>query len=103
LNLFAEQTPIDNGHLGRIMINEDFTFASQSKIIIPTMYREDNLGSLRKLTRRGQSDAYIRMMERIHAFSETVYDEDMDAMQQYLEQCNTFLEPEKGKLKFTGE
>lgn len=87
-----------NGRLARIMMNAELTKQGQSKIIIPNVYREDYIGALRKLTRQGEPDAYIRMMERIHEFSELVYDEDMDDMQAYLGKCNAFLEPEKGKL-----
>lgn len=87
-----------NGRLARIMMNSELTKQGQSKIIIPNVYREDYIGALRKLTRQGEPDAYIRMMERIHEFSELVYDEDMDDMQAYLGKCNAFLEPEKGKL-----
>lgn len=87
-----------NGRVARIMMNAELTNQGQSKIIVPNVYREDYIGALRKLTRQGEPDAYIRMLERIHGFSVLVYDEDMDNMQAYLEKCNAFLEPEKGKL-----
>jgi hypothetical protein len=87
-----------NGRLARIMMNAELTKQGQSKIIIPNVYREDYIGALRKLTRQGEPGAYIRMLARIHEFSELIYDEDMDDMQAYLEKCNAFLDPEKGKL-----
>lgn len=87
-----------NGRIARIMMNAELTKQGQSKIMIPTVYREDYIGALRKLTRQGEPDAYIRMLERIHEFSELVYDDDMDFMQDYLQKSNAFLEPEDGKL-----
>lgn len=90
-----------NGRLARIMMNAELTKQGQSKIMIPTVYREDYIGALRKLTMQGEPDAYIRMLEKIHAFSELVYDDNMDSMQDYLQKSNAFLEPEKGKLIIT--
>ena len=88
-----------NGRVARIMMNTELTTGRQSKIIIPTVYRDDYMGALRKLTRQGDPDAYIRMLERAHEFSGWIYDENMDEMQSYLGKCNAFLEPEAGKLQ----
>ena len=41
-----------NGRIARIMMNSELVKAEQSKIIIPTVYRDDYLGALRKLTRQ---------------------------------------------------
>lgn len=87
-----------NGRVARIMMNAELTSKGQSKIIIPTVYREDYVGALRKLTRQQDPGAYIRMLEHAHTFSENIYDDDMDRMQAYLQQCNAFLEAEQGKL-----
>lgn len=87
-----------NGRLARVMMNAEFVKAAESKIIIPTVYREDYIGALRKLTRRSEPDTYIRMMERAHAFSENVYDDNRDKMEAYLESCNAFIEDTEGKL-----
>ncbi len=88
-----------NGRIARIMMNAELTNAGESKIIIPNVYREDYIGALRKLSRQSNPDPYIRMMEKAHCFSSNIYEEDMDAMQQYLESCNAFLEHTEGKLK----
>lgn len=87
-----------NGRLARVMMNAEFVKAGESKIIIPTVYREDYIGALRKLTRRLDPDTYIRMMERAHAFSENVFDDNSDEMKAYLESCNAFIEDTEGKL-----
>jgi len=88
-----------NGRIARVMMNAEFVTASQSKIIIPTVFRDDYMGALRKLTRQGDSDPYIRMLQKAHEFSENIFGEDMNEMQEYLEQCNAFLEHTEGKLK----
>ena len=40
-----------NGRISRIMMNAELVAADQSKIIIPTVFREDYLDALRRLTR----------------------------------------------------
>jgi len=88
-----------NGRIARVMMNAELVKQGQAKIIIPTVYREDYLGAIRRLTRQRDPDALIRMLQRVHEFSENIYDDDMDAMQAYLESCHAFDEPENGKLK----
>ncbi|MCK5136287.1 MAG: Fic family protein [Bacteroidales bacterium] len=88
-----------NGRMARIMMNAELVSEGQSKIIIPTVYRDDYLGVLRKLTRQRETGSYIRMLFRAYDFSETVFGEDIHEMQQYLENCNAFLEPTEGKLE----
>jgi len=88
-----------NGRVARVMMNAELTKAAQSKIIIPTVYRDDYLGALRKLTRQSDPKPYLRMLARTHEFSATIISEDMDEMQALLEQSNAFLEHTEGKLK----
>lgn len=89
-----------NGRIARVMMNAELVNQKQSKILIPTVYREDYILALRKLTRQRESGAFIRMLTRIYEFSSTVIGQNMQDMQQYLEKTNAFLEPDEGKLKF---
>jgi hypothetical protein len=90
-----------NGRVARVMLNAELVKQQQTKIIVPTVYREDYIGALRKLTRQGDPAAYIRMMGRVHEFSATIIGDDMDAMEKHLEASNAFKEPDKAKLKIT--
>ncbi len=67
-----------NGRIARIMMNAELTTAGQSKIIVPTVFRDDYMGGLRKLTRQGDSDPYIRMMEKAHEFSGNIFGDDIE-------------------------
>lgn len=87
-----------NGRIARVMMNADLVRAKQVKIIIPTVYRDDYLGALRKLSRQRDPKAYIRMLSRAHEFSATIVGEEMDEIQFILEQSNAFLEHTEGKL-----
>lgn len=89
-----------NGRIARVMMNAELTSKGLSKIIIPTVYREDYMGALKKLTKQGAADAYIRMLLRAYGFSATIHQEDMDRMEIYLKQCEAFEEPASGKLRF---
>jgi len=88
-----------NGRLARVMMNAELTAAGQTKIIIPTVFREDYLGALRQLTRRHEPDTFIRMLQRAQRFSATITGEDMDAMQRALEASNAFREGDEHILR----
>lgn len=88
-----------NGRIARVMMNAELVKQQQTKIIIPTVYRDDYVGALRKLTRQGDPSAYIRMMQHAHDFSATIVGDDMNAMEKHLEASNAFKEHDKAKLK----
>ena len=80
------------------MMNAELVSQGQTKIIIPTVFRDDYLGVLRKITRQHDPAAYVRMMQRAQEFSATIVGDDMDLMEKHLYACNAFKDPEKGKL-----
>lgn len=88
-----------NGRIARVMMNAELSAKGLSKIIIPTVYREDYMGALRKLTRQRVADAYVRMLLRAYEFSATLHDESIDEMENHLIECDAFKEPKDGKLK----
>ena len=88
-----------NGRIARVMMNAEFSSKGLSKIIIPTVYREDYMGAIKKLTKQRESDAYIRMLLRAWEFSSYVYDDNLDHMEEYLKECNAFLTHKEGYLK----
>lgn len=88
-----------NGRVARVMMNAELSAQNLSKIIIPTVFRDDYIGALKKLARQRTPDAYIRMMLRAYEFSSNIYGEDWDIMEQYLITGDAFKEPKEGKLK----
>lgn len=88
-----------NGRIARVMMNAELVKANQSKIIIPTVFRDDYMGALKKLTNQSDAKSFIKMMERAREFSKNIYDEDMTQMEKYLEDCEAFNEHTQGKLK----
>ncbi|MDQ2864584.1 MAG: Fic family protein [Bacteroidota bacterium] len=88
-----------NGRVARVMMNAELVKQGQSKIIIPTVYREDYMLALRRLTRQHEPSAYIKMLMRVHEFSSTITGDDMDAMQNQLDASSAFKEHDKSRLK----
>ncbi len=87
-----------NGRIARIMMNSELVKAGLSKIIIPNVYRDDYLGTLRKLTRHGNPKTYITMLQRVYEFSENIHGDYYNEMLDYLKQCNSFSEHTEAKL-----
>jgi prophage maintenance system killer protein len=88
-----------NGRIARIMMNAELGAKGFSKIIIPTVYREDYIGSIKKLTKQRDGDAYTRMLLRAWEFSRNIYDNNPEDMEKYVVDCDAFLSPKEGKLK----
>jgi Fic family protein len=88
-----------NGRIARVMMNAELSSKGLSKIIIPTVYREDYMGALKKLTKQRDADLYIRMMLRSWEFSSYIHDDSLDEMEKYLIACNAFLSHKEGYLK----
>lgn len=87
-----------NGRIARIMMNAELVKGNQTRIIVPTVFREDYILSLRKMSRDKEPAVLIKVMERLHAFSDNLYGDDFDVLNDYLNKCNAFEEPERGKL-----
>ncbi|MEO5946514.1 MAG: Fic family protein, partial [Chitinophagaceae bacterium] len=92
-----------NGRIARVMMNAELVKQGQSKIIIPTVYRDDYMLALRKLTRQQDPSSYVRMLLKAHLFSSSIAGDDMDTMENHLKVSNAFKEHEKAKLKIIKE
>ena len=92
-----------NGRIARVMMNAELVKPGQTKIIIPTVYRDDYIGAIRKLTRQEDPKAYVKMLLRAHEFSSTIVGDNMDVMEKHLEESNAFKEYNKAKLKIIHE
>lgn len=89
-----------NGRIARIMMNAELVKAQYKRIIIPTIYREDYLLALRKLSRQQIPDAYVRMLDRAQAFSAWLNPNDFAETTQQLHRCKAFSEPEAESLQW---
>lgn len=98
--LVAEVHPFldGNGRIARIMMNAELDAVYQCRILIPTVYREDYLLALRKLSRQQDPHAYVRMILRSQQFAAHISFDDYNIALTLLQASNAFLEPSEGKL-----
>lgn len=87
-----------NGRLARTFMNAEMVSGGQSRIIVPTVYRDDYLLTLRRLTREGDADPYVRMLARAARFTASIDFSSLKIAEQQLEACNAFKSPIEGKL-----
>jgi fido (protein-threonine AMPylation protein) len=97
--LVSEVHPFDdcNGRIARVMMNAELVNVDQSKIIIPTVYREDYLLTIKRLTKENDPKAYVDMLTRAQQFSESLHFEQFDDLHAYLKSHNAFYESDEGK------
>lgn len=88
-----------NGRIARVMMNAELVKTNQTRIIIPTVYRDDYLGALRKLTRNDDPKVYIKMLQRAQEFSATLIANDIELIENQLTKSNAFKENDEAKLK----
>ena len=102
LFMISEVPPFNdgNGRISRIMMNAELVHADQSKIIIPTVFREDYLNALRRLTRKGDPSVIVRAISRVRQFSSNITGEDFEATKEYLEKCYAFKDGDGYILRF---
>jgi hypothetical protein len=89
-----------NGRVSRIMMNAELVKAGRTRIIVPTVFREDYLLSLRRLSRNNDPSVYIRVMEKLQLFSTHIAGDNFDDVFKFLKESDAFEEPETGRLKF---
>jgi hypothetical protein len=78
-----------NGRTSRLLMNAFLSQREQCRIIIPTVFREDYLLSLKAMSHQGDATAYARAMGIGQAWaSELNYDVDVPEMNRQLDECN---------------
>ena len=87
-----------NGRISRIMGNAELFKNGLSRIIVPTVYREDYILSLKKFTNCKDPDAFIRVMDKLQHFSNHIFGDNFDELNDYFKATNAYKEPSEGKL-----
>jgi hypothetical protein len=88
-----------NGRISRIMGNAELFKSGLSRIIVPTVFREDYILSLKKFTNRKEPDTFVRVMDKLQYFSNNIFGENFDELNNYLKATNAYKEPSEGKLR----
>jgi Uncharacterized conserved protein len=87
-----------NGRVSRIMGNAELFKSGLSRIIVPTVFREDYIGSLKRFTNRKDPDAFIRVMDKLQHFSNNIFGGNFEELNSYMKSTNAYKEPTEGML-----
>ncbi len=100
--LVSEVHPFDdgNGRMARLIANAELSDSGVPKIILPTVYREDYLLGLRALTRRGEPDAYVKMLRKIWHYSSVIPCTSLAVAREFLERTQAFKFSSEGVIMF---
>ena len=85
---------------GMFMMNAELTTAGQAMVLVPTVFRPDYIGALRRLSRNGDPSVLIAAMTRLRDFSRRLSGEDFPTMRRQLEDANAFRDDENFILRF---
>jgi Fic family protein len=86
-----------NGRLARIMMNAELVHADRATLIIPTVYRDDYLLTLRALTRRHRPGPLVDALLRAQRFSNLEFAPYPQILKE-LQRRNWFREPDEAKI-----
>ena len=94
--LVSEVHPFDdgNGRLARVMMNAELVAGLQSRIIIPTVFRDDYLGGLRRMTRQDDPTVLIKTLRFGQDYTAQVNFADLARATDVLRLTNAFNEPD---------
>lgn len=97
--LISEVHPFNdgNGRIARVMMNAELVNAKSAKIIIPTVYRDDYLLTLKRLTNQKDPVPYVDMLSKVRQFSAKLSFESYEDLYSYLEEHNAFFEPDQDR------
>lgn len=98
--LVSEVHPFNdgNGRTARVMMNAELVAANQNKIIIPSVYRDDYILSLKKLSRQGDASVFVQVLQRMQVYSNQIPCSSFDLANEYLTKTNAYQDPDNGKL-----
>ena len=81
-----------NGRIARVTMNAELVAARQSKIIVPTGFRSDYLGALRRLICDNGSTVYIKALRFLHDCTAQIDGTYHDTAEADLRYTNAFEE-----------
>ena len=89
-----------NGRISRLVMNAELVSAGQSKVLVPTVFRQDYIGALRRLSRNGDPDVLIAAMNRLRDFSRRLSCDSFDTARRQLEASSAFSDDDGDILRF---
>jgi hypothetical protein len=93
--LVAEVHPFadGNGRTSRLMMNAELSAAGESRIIIPTVFRNNYLAALNALSHSATPEPLIRVLDFAWRWTAAIDWQDVETTRRELEGCNAFIKP----------
>ncbi len=93
--LFAEVHPFDggNGRTARAIMNSELVAAEETRIFIPSVFRNEYVASLKRLTNHLQPESFISVMSFAQKFVFNISFENYGAARLLMEECHAFDGP----------
>jgi prophage maintenance system killer protein len=94
----SEVHPFDdgNGRTARVMMNAELEAGGNMRIIVPTVFREDCLGALRRFSRDDDPSVLIKALRYANDWTARINFSDLETARQEMEVTNAFELPEPG-------
>jgi len=89
-----------NGRTARLAMNLALSGEARTRIIVPTVYREDYLLALKALSRNSEPEPYVRMLTRAAEFSRWLDYSSQTRLFRQLSESNALVQPAAARLKF---
>lgn len=92
--LLTEIHPFDdgNGRLARLAMNAELTRCGLSRIIVPTLIREEYLDCLRRFSRESDPAPFIKLMTRMQQWTAGFQYDDLNTLRTQMTETNAFEE-----------
>lgn len=93
--LVSEVHPFDdgNGRVARALMNAELVSANETRIIIPTVFRDDYLRGLRNLSRQSDAEVYLQVMAFAQRWVAAIDWADAANAERQLRECHAFEQP----------
>lgn len=82
-------------------MNQTLVGTGLTRIIIPTVFRDDYILALKALSNNADSAPYIRMLNRAAAFSRWLNYHSRETCFENLKRSNALKQPSEAKLSFS--
>ncbi len=82
-----------NGRVARIMMNAELVAAGESRIIVPTVFRNNYLAALKALSQNQIAGAIVRTLDFAQRYTAAVDFADLDWARLMLDRTNAFMDP----------
>ena len=84
-----------NGRAARIMMNAELVAAGESRIVVPTVYRNNYLMALKALSQNGLTGALVRTMDFAQRYTAAVDFASLDRARFILDRTHAFADPDE--------